>query len=163
MNRKALLVGAVILLLILGGKVTFATYKNKFGKRLVLLRSLLEKFLAMQAQLRASGIQVEMTDAWRGETDQEKALAGGFSKAKFGLSPHNFGAAFDVAPVIAGSLQWPNDAALWQAIGNAGKDQGLVWGGDFKSFKDNPHFEMPGWKTEGLALLKTAPEAPIYA
>lgn len=164
MDRKAFWIlasiGAGIILL--GGSM-YTTYKNRFGKRVVLLRSILDKFLAMKAALAAQGIQIEMTDGWRGETEQEKAFSGGFSKAHFGFSPHNFGAAFDVAPVINGRLSWPDDSGLWASIGSAGKDQGLVWGGNFTSFKDLPHFEMAGWKTSGLALLKTAPEAPTYA
>jgi hypothetical protein len=46
---------------------------------------------------------------------------------------------------------------VWTQIAEAGKAQGLTWGGDFSSIVDKPHFELKGWKSENLVLLKTAP------
>lgn len=138
--------------------MVYGMYTNRYGKRLFLFRSLLEKFQAMKADLLAQGIDIEMTDAWRGRTEQEKAYETGHSKAHFGLSPHNFGAAFDVVPVVDGDLTWDVDDDTWNAIATAGKNQGLVWGGDFHSIVDKPHFEIAGWRDMNLTLLPEAPK-----
>jgi peptidoglycan L-alanyl-D-glutamate endopeptidase CwlK len=67
------------------------------------------------------------------------------TKAQPGSSWHNFGLAFDVAPLVNGRPAWPNDEALWDLIGRYGKAAGLDWGGDFLTIKDRPHFEYhPG-------------------
>jgi len=34
------------------------------------------------------------------------------------------------------------DSPFWKRIGELGKQVGLFWGGDFKSFQDNAHFEF---------------------
>ena len=114
-------------------------------------------FIAMQSGLSAGDIDIEMTDGWRGEADQQKALAAGNSRASFGHSPHNFGVAFDCAPVINGKLEWPSDMTLWQEIGRVGKAIGMVWGGDFHSITDYPHFEMKDWASKGLKLYSEQP------
>lgn len=163
MNRAVLYltVGAVFLLLVLGAAHMFTLYSNRYGKKLVLRRDVYDLFTAMRAKLKAQGIDVEMTDAWRGQTEQEKVLAAGNSKANWGQSAHNYAVAFDVAPIIGGKLSWPNDAALWAKIGAAGKSVGLDWGGDFTTITDYPHFQLHGWYTDAkagkLALLPQAP------
>lgn len=83
----------------------------------------------------------------RGKDDQDKAVREGRSKLKFPLSKHNQlpSLAVDVAP-------YPID---WKDIGRF-KDLAcviletacresipLAWGGNWKSFKDYPHFEIP--------------------
>ncbi|HYV49767.1 MAG TPA: M15 family metallopeptidase [Myxococcaceae bacterium] len=40
----------------------------------------------------------------------------------------------------------PETLARYQAMGEAGKRMGLIWGGDFKKLKDFPHFEVPDWR-----------------
>lgn len=51
--------------------------------------------------------------------------------------------AFDVAPFDAnGQPVWDARAPEWQLIGAVGRSLGLVWGGDFTSIKDLPHFEI---------------------
>lgn len=62
------------------------------------------------------------------------------TNAKPGASWHNFGLAFDVVPIVNGKAVW-NDNVLWEQIGDLGRQMGLIWGGDFKNFKDKPHFE----------------------
>ncbi len=135
----------------------FVEYKNRYGKRMVLLDSAMWRFSEMASALLVKGIEIEMTDGWRGKADQEKALADGNSKAGFGNSPHNYGAAFDCAPIIDGKLCWPEEKTLWNEIGKAGMASGLEWGGNFKSIMDNPHFQLPAWRNMGLELHFTEP------
>jgi len=72
------------------------------------------------------------------------------TKARAGTSPHNFGLAFDFCVVKNGKLDW-NDIATFKKVGEIGKSlnvdgYSLEYGGDFKSIKDYPHFQMKGWK-----------------
>lgn len=77
------------------------------------------------------------------------------TKAKAGTSPHEWtnkdgtpaARAFDIAVLNEkGVIDW-NRADLFAKAGAIGKSVGLFWGGDFKSYKDGPHFELKDWKT----------------
>jgi len=69
------------------------------------------------------------------------------TNARGGESPHNFGEAVDVYPLEGGKVGIPPVSdSRWQAIGNSGKAVGLKWGGDFKTLKDYPHWELPNWR-----------------
>ena len=72
------------------------------------------------------------------------------TNAKGGSSAHNYGLAFDVCPIVRGKLAWGR-VDLFKKIGDISRnlqvdEYKLVWGGDFKSIKDSPHFEMENWK-----------------
>ncbi|MFA5299697.1 MAG: M15 family metallopeptidase [Lutibacter sp.] len=62
-------------------------------------------------------------------------------------SKHQTGKAFDIYAYVNGKASW-NTAYLTQ-IGQHIKKKAqdlnfpIVWGGDFKKFKDLPHYEMP--------------------
>lgn len=58
-------------------------------------------------------------------------------------SKHIDGKAFDVVPLKDGKPWWNAPAEVWQKIVAAGKNAGLVWGGDWKGKEDFPHFELP--------------------
>ena len=58
-----------------------------------------------------------------------------------GKSKHNLGKAFDCVPLVNGKPCWTN-SQLFKKIGQIGKNCGLKWGGDFKTIKDSPHFEL---------------------
>lgn len=88
---------------------------------------------------------------------QMQYFLAGKSKAKYlSETPHGRGGAIDVYPVINGKYRGATDAdgklpevrALFQQMADfAKKRHGLKWGGDFKSFYDGPHLEVPDWKT----------------
>jgi hypothetical protein len=137
--------------------MTFSEYTNKYGKKLVLETDLLNTFLAMKDGLDVEGIEVCLTDGWRGEKDQDHAKETGHSNATFGHSPHNFGVAFDCAPVIDGKLCWPSDMTLWGKIAEVGQRLGLVWGGGFHTIVDLPHFEKKNWRELNLTLYSECP------
>lgn len=40
----------------------------------------------------------------------------------------------------------PAAVAVWQALGVAAQEQGLVWGGSWKRKVDKPHVELPDWR-----------------
>lgn len=105
---------------------------------------------AMAADLRAQGINVMVTSGYRSFAEQNRLYAQGrtapgeiVTNARGGRSLHNYGLAVDVVPRGAnGQPNWNAPNSTWQAIGAAGKRQGMEWGGDWTSFPDRPHFQM---------------------
>lgn len=64
-------------------------------------------------------------------------------------SRHLTGHAVDLAAWVAGSVRfdWPLYHRIASAVKTAAAELGvsITWGGDWKSFKDGPHFEL-SWK-----------------
>jgi len=73
--------------------------------------------------------------------------------APAGYSNHNFGIAFDVG-IFNGGV-YLEDSPLYAKVGALGCVQGLTWGGDWPSFPDEPHFQLPwgGSLAEARALV----------
>lgn len=75
---------------------------------------------------------------------QKQLVASGASRTL--NSRHITGHAVDLAPWVAGTLRW--DWPLFQPIADAMKLAAaelripIVWGGDWRTFKDGPHFEL---------------------
>lgn len=91
-------------------------------------------------------IKLRVTSAYRSHEEQNDLYAQGrtepglkVTNAKGGQSSHNFATAIDVVQIVNGVAKWDAD---WNAIAVIGKAVGFSWGGDWKSFKDKPHFEM---------------------
>jgi len=81
------------------------------------------------------------------------------TNAKGGSSFHNYGLAFDIAILLDNdkngtfeSISYAQDENFMKVV-DFFKSKGYEWGGDFKSFKDKPHFQ----KTFGKSIndLKT--------
>jgi len=86
------------------------------------------------------------------------------TKAKGGQSIHNFGLALDIVLLKDSNSDGKFESATWETnidfdkdgksdwmeVVNILKSHGWIWGGDWKSFKDAPHFEKTfghTWKT----------------
>lgn len=72
------------------------------------------------------------------------------TNAKAGQSFHNYRVAFDVVIIENGKPLWSTkgDALkTWQKVGEIGKEMGLEWAGDWKRFKEFPHFQYTGGLT----------------
>jgi len=102
-------------------------------------------------------IKLRVASAYRSYAEQNDLYAQGRTKpgkivtnAKGGQSSHNFGTAIDVVPIVNGKSDYNTD---WNKIATIGKSVGFAWGGDWKKFKDKPHFEMNFGNT--LAQLRT--------
>ena len=63
------------------------------------------------------------------------------TNTKGGQSNHNYGNSFDVYFNNNGIIDVKGN--ITPDIAKIGKELGLVWGGDFKSPEDPPHFELP--------------------
>jgi len=72
------------------------------------------------------------------------------TNAKPGYSLHNFGLAFDVVPLDGGKPIWDPSHPVWLRIGNNGKGVGLEWAGEWKKFREYPHFQY----SSGLTIAE---------
>lgn len=71
-------------------------------------------------------------------TEKENVI---ITNEKGGLSPHNFGLAFDCVPIIGGVAHFQQTYSVWKDIGKMGKDLGLAWGGDWTKPTRVMHFQ----------------------
>ena len=113
---------------------------------------------------KAVGIDLLVTSTYRDNASQEALYAQGRTKpgkivtnARAGQSFHNYRCAFDVVPLRHGKPVWDAKDPVWQVIGQIGKQCGLEWAGDWKRFKEFPHFQYTG----GLTLAKLREGAKI--
>lgn len=118
---------------------------------------LLQKlFTALAADPKTPKFQI--LDARRGRAEQERAFALGHSRAHFGQSAHNYvpAVALDVVPI---PLDWRNIASFVRvsiAVKAKAKELGIPieYGGDWKSIKDYPHYELKPWRAYATTLYK---------
>jgi peptidoglycan LD-endopeptidase CwlK len=122
-----------------------------------------------------NGITIKVISGLRSYAEQDALYAQGrtkpgliVTKARGGYSNHNFGIGFDIG-VFEGS-KYLGDSVKYQAVGALGMDLGLEWGGSWKSFVDQSHFQLrPEWaqalsEKDMLAQLRDRAEAgkPVY-
>lgn len=102
------------------------------------------------------GIDIVITDGFRSVEEQDAIFAQGrttegsiVSNARGGESYHNYGLAIDFAIRTEDNVIWDleydgnqNGESDWMEVVEIAKDLGFTWGGDFRGFKDYPHFEM---------------------
>jgi peptidoglycan L-alanyl-D-glutamate endopeptidase CwlK len=106
---------------------------------------------ALVRRAAAAGITIKVISGLRTYEEQNALYARGRSRpgkivtnARGGYSNHNFGIAFDIG-VFEGSRYVP-ESEKYKAVGVIGTDLGLEWGGNWKNFKDAPHFQLrPAW------------------
>jgi peptidoglycan L-alanyl-D-glutamate endopeptidase CwlK len=113
-----------------------------------------------------AGIDILVTSTYRDHESQNALYAQGRTKpgnkvtnAKGGESFHNWRVAFDVVPLRHGKPVWgtsgngldldptddnKDDLELWQRVGKIGVECGLEWAGNWKTFKEFPHFQFTG-------------------
>jgi peptidoglycan L-alanyl-D-glutamate endopeptidase CwlK len=110
--------------------------------------------------------QVFLTQTYRNDTDQAADYAKGRTKpgkvvtnARPGQSLHNYhpALAFDIAFKVGNTLHW--EVSLFRKFAAIAKKLALEWGGDWQSFKDNPHFQPPKY-TWQMAKKEIEPEFP---
>ena len=69
------------------------------------------------------------------------------TNAKGGRSNHNFDIAFDIG--VFDGKNYLDKSPLYKAVAVLGRQLGLTWGGDWKSIKDEPHYELrPAWSKD---------------
>ena len=67
------------------------------------------------------------------------------TKAGPGESFHQYGLAGDCAPLVDGKIDWDAENPDWQLYGECAKASGLIWAGDWYSFKEFPHVQTSSY------------------
>jgi len=86
-----------------------------------------------------------VTEGLRTPERQQKLLAAGATKTL--QSRHLTGHAVDLAALVGGQVRW--DWPLYGRLAETLKSAALIeqvpieWGGDWTSFRDGPHFQLP--------------------
>jgi len=124
------------------------------------LQSLCDQFITECAR---KGLIVGISQTWRSKAEQDALYAQGRTKPGsivtnccYPYSPHNWGLAFDIYRKDGKGAYF--DADGWfKKCGQVGKKLGLFWGGDFRSFVDQPHFELPEYLPQNscASLIRT--------
>lgn len=94
--------------------------------------------------LQLSRVDFAVTEGVRTAERQAELVASGASRTM--NSRHITGHAVDLAPIIGGQISWawPPFYDLAAAMKKAAAELKvpIVWGGDWVTFKDGPHFEL---------------------
>ncbi|WP_447635511.1 M15 family metallopeptidase [Flavobacterium microcysteis] len=113
--------------------------------------------------------KIRVTQGLRTFEEQDALYAQGRTKpgkkvtnAKAGQSIHNYGFAVDICLIIDGKeaswdtkKDWDNDRiADWYECVKIFAKNGWEWGGNWKTFKDMPHFEKRNLSWRSLSKLK---------
>ena len=98
----------------------------------------------IRAAMVTSPVQFIVTEGLRTPARQRALVAAGASRTQ--NSRHLTGHAIDVAAMVDGQVRWdwPLYPRIAEAVKAAAKARGvaLIWGGDWKSLRDGPHFEL---------------------
>jgi hypothetical protein len=114
------------------------------------------KVLIILQTLRSQGFNPMLNYGWRSPREQQVMVRRGWSKVDFSFhnATQNGQPASVAADIVDASfIRNSKDRMLtggskqarqvfWRALGLAAKSQGLVWGGDWKSFRDYPHVQL---------------------
>jgi peptidoglycan L-alanyl-D-glutamate endopeptidase CwlK len=94
--------------------------------------------------IKITPVDFSVIEGVRTKKRQSELFASGASKTM--NSRHLTGHAVDIAPYVAGSIRWdwPLFHQIAPAMKQAAQELGvdIVWGGDWRTFKDGPHFEL---------------------
>ena len=101
----------------------------------------------MKAAISCSTIDFTVLEGRRTLARQKQLMAAGATRTM--NSRHLTGHAVDIAPLVKGQVRWdwPLYHQLAAIVKKAAEDLGIPiqWGGDWRSFKDGPHWELP-WR-----------------
>lgn len=101
-------------------------------------------FKVVQRAIQITEVDFGVTQGLRTIEQQRQYVAEGKSRTM--NSRHLTGHAVDVVALVNGKASWamPDYARIAQAFKRAAYELGvpIVWGGDWSSFKDGPHFEL---------------------
>ena len=70
-----------------------------------------------------------------------------------GESWHQYRRAFDAVPIVAGKAEWSNSSVYWRKYGRCAVDVGLEWAGNWTTFREYPHSQMPTSISNPLRVL----------
>lgn len=104
----------------------------------------------MHAAIQLTAVDFTITEGVRTLARQRQLVASGASqtlRSRHLLAPNGFAHAVDVAARVGGTIRW--DWPLYERIAVAVKRAAadcnvpIEWGGDWRSFRDGPHYQLP--------------------
>lgn len=99
----------------------------------------------IQTAAERSPLVFTVLEGLRTAARQRQLVASGASQTL--NSRHLTGHAVDIAPVLGGKISWdwPLYHRLAPIVKRAALDEGvpIEWGGDWRKFKDGPHWQLP--------------------
>lgn len=119
------------------------TLSKKSRDRLVGVHQDLVK--VVERAIEITEIDFAVLEGVRSKTRQEHLVKAGASQTM--RSRHLTGHAVDLGAYVAGSVRW--DWPLYHKLAVAVKQAAaelqvpIEWGGDWRTFKDGPHFQLP--------------------
>lgn len=124
------------------------------------LQTLVEK---LKTECEKQGLKIGIGECLRTVAEQDALYAKGRTtsgsivtnaKGDSYSSMHQWYIAFDVYRDDGKGAYYNNDG-FFSKVGAIGKKLGLEWGGDWKSIKDLPHFQLPDWGSTPTKLKAT--------
>lgn len=109
-----------------------------------------------------NGLKIGISECLRSVSEQNALYAKGRSapgkivtnvKGSDYGSMHQWGVAFDFYR-NDGKGAYDNSGNFFQKVGKIGVELGLEWGGNWKSIKDMPHFQLPDWGSTPVKLKR---------
>ena len=129
-----------------------------------------KKVVKLQKECLKAGIKIKIGECFRTVAEQNALYAKGRTapgsivtnaKGNSYSSMHQWGVAFDFFLDMdvdkdgkTSDDAFNNATKLFNKVGAIGKKLGLEWGGDWKSIKDLPHFQLPDWGSTASQLKK---------
>jgi peptidoglycan L-alanyl-D-glutamate endopeptidase CwlK len=106
-----------------------------------------EKAVLLEQEAEVDGIKIIFTGTFRSFEEQDYLYSIGRTRhgkiityLKGGQSFHNCRRAWDIGIIKNKKVDY-KDIAKYKAVGAIGVKLGLTWGGNWKKFKDYPHFQ----------------------
>lgn len=108
------------------------------------------------------GLTIRITQTYRTVEQQDALYAQGRTKpgnivtnarGSSYSSMHQWGIAFDFCR-NDGRGAYNDSDGFFRKVGQIGKSLGLEWGGDWTSFVDKPHFQLPDWGSSASGLKR---------
>lgn len=97
------------------------------------------------------GLKICIFETYRSQERQLHLFNEGKTKLKKN-GMHYFGVAVDI--VFRNERNHPVWQGDWEKLGSIGRKLGLYWGGDWKSFKDYPHFQfIPATRNDQAKII----------
>lgn len=123
---------------------------------------LIEKVHRLKNACCEKGLKIGIGECVRTKKEQDTLYAKGRTapgkivtnaKGSTYSSMHQWGVAFDFYR-NDGKGAFENKDGFFDKVGKIGKSLGLMWGGDWKSPVDKPHFQLPNWGSTASRLKK---------
>ncbi|RUM51123.1 MAG: hypothetical protein DSY47_00100 [Hydrogenothermus sp.] len=112
----------------------YCTYRSPEEQEVLYMQGRLEQFGITLEELNEKRLKIGL---WKLTEKEAKRKV---TNARAWQSFHQYGFAFDCVPLSAGKPDWNNKEA-YQTLGQIAKQVGLEWAGEWKRFREMPHFQ----------------------